>query len=196
MSPAIAVALARVRDAGLPRWDDEPLAGAQEPQRRDDAIDDDDGFPSYAEDDSPPFVHGGREASAIGRPSYPDSLVTEVRQAARAFFDAANYMSLVVTTRRRDFTAWGDVPLPLARGIAARNQAVAEQRVPLAIALAPHHGSQGPTPSLGPRFICISQNGSGLHGMWARKHEPCPGVQCVSTQEAGDISLPLNAWPW
>jgi hypothetical protein len=117
-------------------------------------------------------------------------LTGEVAQAALLFRHAANDMSLVFATPRRDFMAWGDVSSVRARRIAEADvrTAAAAPRARRSIALAPDHGSHGPTPLSGDSQLCVSQHGRGLYGKWHGRRADVPEA-CLSTYEEGDIFI-------
>lgn len=191
--PALNAALDRVRRSGLLEPDATPPTRAEGQDQLDEDIDN---IEPWAEEESGwiPRLHPGSHDVDDPIPSYPESLTGEVREAARHFGEAANYMSLVFATPRRDFVAFGDVPLPTARRIAKAYRSPSHPQTGGAVVLAPHHGSQGATPSFGLPYFCIAQNGRGLNEKWAAKHEPCDGSVCVSTHEEGDLVL-SPTWP-
>jgi hypothetical protein len=194
--PAIADALERVREADFPQIDEAPAGLDDLPRELIAPLELDEWWPDE-EPNLAPSTHLPRDPSDDRRPRYQESLTSQVRAAARAFAEAANYTSLVVATPSRDFVAWGDVPLPLARRIARTHSAPTDRRASRSVVLAPHHGSQGPTPSTGLPYACIAQHGPHLHSKWTAKHEPCAGSACVSTFEAGDIAVTVpGAWWW
>ena len=196
--PAIAGALRRVREADLPLIDDAPV-GLDRVQRTFDAsVNFDTALDDGRLDEEPdrsPTTHLPRARSDDRRPRYrlPSA---QVREAARAFASVANDLSLVIATPSRDFVAWGDVPLPCARGIARRHGVPTVPGATQAVVLAPHHGSQGPTPSMGSSYACIAQHGAHLHGKWTAKHEHCAGSVCISTFASGDLAVGVPGLRW
>jgi hypothetical protein len=193
----IRAALDRVREAQLSLADDRGFESGAHQRTKDLAVDDDGEWSdesqwSLDEGDNALTIHGGPGPSNGAPASYAPSLSDEVRSAARAFGEAANYMSLVLASRRRDFVAWGDVPLALARRLAGEYAVSPSDVAGNGVALAPHHGSLGPTPGFGLPFLCIAQNGGSIYAKWARKHQPCSG-RCVSSPDVGDIEVRRSA---
>jgi hypothetical protein len=143
----------------------------------DDAVEVDEGMDG-------PSLHGVPE----DRGRYRPDLKAEVIAAGKTFRDAANEMSLVFATPRRDFVSWGDVPTARARRIVDSNPSGTRDIPGRTIALAPHHGSHGRTPSFRDWQLCISQNGPGLYPNWHERSGDWPEF-CMSTFEEGDIFL-------
>jgi len=187
IDPKLRTTLDRVRQAGLVPVDTSD--GERQPESSGAEATD-----SYAEQvdfdegSGLPSLHGLTFNPA--RPTYRPRLIVEVGEAAALFRTVANDMSLVFATPRRDFVAWGDVSSARARWIAATD-ARGMASPPLArrsIALAPHHGSHGPTPLFGESQVCVSQHGRGLHEHWHGRSAEAPG-SCISTYEEGDVFI-------
>jgi hypothetical protein len=149
-------------------------------------------------EDGGAYLHAGPRPGHVH--SYDPRLNAEVRDAARAFREAANYMSLVFATPGRHLMSWGDAPQSVVKRIAkeeslggARSELGSWPR--LHVALAPHHGSQGLTPRLRDgTTICVSSHGPRLHQKWLVHHPGCPADACVSTYVQGDFDPALGRW--
>jgi len=194
--PMLRAALDRVRESELLDQNREMPTTLEQGQNPLNEVVDDAETWSDDEPDSLPTMHIEPAMRHLRMPSHPYSRTEDVHQAARLFGRAANYMSLVFATPRRDFVSWGDVPLSIARPIARAYATPTHPQIARAVVLAPHHGSQGPAPSLGLPFLCVAQNGRGLHDKWAAKHEPCDGILCLSTDEEGDLNLTTSPHWW
>lgn len=108
----------------------------------------------------------------------------EINEVAKQYRNVANEMSLVFSTPERDFVCWGDIPQNTAKKIVAIDTIGPHQSNAVAVILAPHHGSQGPTLSWFDKFVCISQDGPGLHQK--RHHGSCRG-ECYSTHRLDTV---------
>ena len=185
--PKLREALDRVIQGGLVPVDESDWGTRPEGPKVDEPEPDAEAFGS--DDGSDPVSLHGLTVNSSRRRSSP-GLTAGVAEAALLFRDVANDMSLVFATPRRDFVAWGDLPAARARRIAeAEVRAVATQpKARRSIALAPDHGSHGPTPLVGDAQLCVSQHGRGLYGKWHGRRGDTP-ESCISTYEEGDIFI-------
>ena len=192
--PVLREALDRVRESeSIMRGIDDLTDPSESPEPDATAEDPPESSPDRADEAGPDFSDG-RDDEPEFPPLYKRRLESRVKQAAARFRKAANDMSLVFATPHRDLVAWGDASRYVVRRVvdAEAGSTPPGLRSGLRrrhVALAPHHGSQGPTPALGSHMLCVSSNGKLRYPDWVAKHEPCPGGVCLATFAEGDLFI-------